>query len=276
VPLVVREKGRAHAGLDAETNAVRSTLAAAAGLVGGADAVASLPFAEGPLAARLAWTESEVLVREARLHLVDDAAEGAPFVEALTEQIGEAAWALCRDELRAPGALAARLAADAEARERAVRTRRRPLVGVSRFAAAGTARSDGDAAPFERLRAAVPAGRRAAVVWLGDAKLAARVEFAREALELLGVPVHVAPPASSVDEAAKVDADLALIAAADGDFAGPVVALAEALVRRGVRVAVAGTPKDAEGPLRAAGVASFLFVGGDVVSALEALIGGGS
>jgi hypothetical protein len=43
-----------------------------------------------------------------------------------------------------------------------------------------------------------------------------------------------------------------------------------------VRVTVAGKPKDAEGPLRAAGVRSFLFLGSDVVGALEALIGGGS
>jgi len=276
VPLVVRGKVRAQAGLDAETNAVRSTLAAAAGLVGGADAVASLPFDDGPLAARLSWTEGEVLVRESHLHRFDDAAEGAPFVEALTEQLGTAAWDLCRAELRAPGALADRIAADAEARERAVRSRIRPLVGVSRFAAAGAALSGGDAAPFERLRAATPAGTRAAVVWLGDAKLAARVEFAREALELLGATVAVTRPLASVDEAAQVEADVAVIAAADGDFDGPVVALAEMLARRGVRVAVAGKPKDAEGPLRAAGVRSFLFLGGDVVSALEALIGGGS
>lgn len=274
VLLLVREKARSRMALDPETNAIRSTIAAAAGLVGGAAAVATQPHAEGDVAARLAWTQGEVLTRQARVHLFDDAAAGAPFVEALTEQIGAAAWELARAALRGEPALSERIAADAKARERAVRTRTRPLVGVSRFAAGGAVQpSTGDGAPFESLRAHAP-GLRAAVVWLGDAKLAARAEFAREALELLGAPVTVGRPASTIDEAASVDADLVVIAAADGDFAGPVVQLTERLSQRGVKVAIAGKPREAEAALKAAGARAFLFVGGDIALALSLLIGG--
>lgn len=287
LPLVSRQTQRSLASMDVETNALRSTLAGAAGLIGGATHIALLPHvlasvdaASGELASRLAWTQGEVLTRESHLDLFDDAARGAPLLEALTEQIGEGAWKLAASVLGGDAsALDARIDADARARRRAIATRKRPLVGVSRFvghfegAAPGP---DRDASAFEALRAR-GAGTLAAVVAIGDRKLEPRVDFAREVLELAGYEVRAAGRAddltsalSSIDSAATV----AILAMADAAFATDGVTLAAALTERGITVLMAGKPGGAEAALRDAGVRAFVYQGADLIEVLSSLAAG--
>lgn len=82
---------------DPWTNLLRATIATFAAAVGGADAIAVVPFTQ-PLGApdafarRLARDTQLVLQDESYLHVVDDPAAGAGGFEALTEQLCERAW----------------------------------------------------------------------------------------------------------------------------------------------------------------------------------------
>ena len=282
LPLLVRQTHRSLAATDVATNALRSTLACASGLIGGATHVALFPHdaslalgaPAGP-AARLAWTQGEVLTRESHLDLFGDASLGAPLIASLTEQIGEAAWALARAALGGDeGPLTARIEADALARAQAFATRKRALVGVSRFVGAQEGAGDParDAAPFEHLRT-LSGGAPALVLAVGDRKNEARVDFAREILELLGATVSIERKSDLAGALSAVPphAGLVILAMADGAFATDGVALAAALLARGSTVLMAGKPGPAEDALKAAGVKAFVYQGADLVRTLAAL-----
>lgn len=288
LPLVVRQTLRSVAAIDVETNALRGTLAASAALVGGATHVALQPHdaalrpaalsaVADPTALRLAWAQGEVLTRESHLHLADDAASGAPLVESLTDQIGEAAWSLARRALAGDGgALAERVPRDAEARRHAIATRKRPLVGVTRFVgAAHRGTSDArDAAPFEQLRLA-GAGRTAVVVAVGDRKLEPRADFAQQVAELSGCEVGAVRRGTDVATtlaAVPAGIALAIVAVSDAALATDAVALTAALTARGATVLVAARPGEHEASLRQAGARGFVFTGADVLHVLSSAL----
>ncbi|HYA80307.1 MAG TPA: methylmalonyl-CoA mutase family protein [Methylocystis sp.] len=83
---------------DPWTNLLRTTIATFAAAVGGADALAVIPFTQ-PLgvpdafARRLARDTQLVLEDESHLHVVDDPAAGAGGFEALTDDLCARAWA---------------------------------------------------------------------------------------------------------------------------------------------------------------------------------------
>jgi len=100
---------------DPWNNLLRATIATFAAAVGGADAIAVVPFTQ-PLGApdafarRLARDTQLVLQDESYLHIVDDPAAGAGGFEALTEALCERAWTGFQ-ALEAEGGLARALAA---------------------------------------------------------------------------------------------------------------------------------------------------------------------
>lgn len=83
---------------DPETNILRTTIAGFAAAMGGADSIAILPhtIAHGlpdPLARRIARNQQLVMIGESRLDFVADPGRGSGGVEALTDELCEAAWA---------------------------------------------------------------------------------------------------------------------------------------------------------------------------------------
>ena len=131
---------------DPDTNLIRTTIAAFAAGVGGADSVTVLPhtFARDGVSAdarRLARNAQAIVLEEANVHRVADPAAGAGAIEALTDTLAERAWALFRDVERhggmldalTSGAWQARIAETRAARDAAVATRRMAIVGVSEF-----------------------------------------------------------------------------------------------------------------------------------------------
>ena len=83
---------------DPQTNLIRTTVAAFAASVGGADSIAVRPFtsaaaAPDRFARRLARTTQLLLIEEAHIHRAADAGAGSGTVEALTDALCEAAWA---------------------------------------------------------------------------------------------------------------------------------------------------------------------------------------
>lgn len=131
---------------DPYVNLLRGTIATFAGAVGGAEIVTTLPFdtAHGlpsESSRRMARNTQLVAAEESNLGRVTDPAGGAWFVETMTAQIAEKAWALFQS-LEAAGGMAKAIAdgtvrgqIEAVVAERAKRlaTRKQPITGVSMF-----------------------------------------------------------------------------------------------------------------------------------------------
>jgi methylmalonyl-CoA mutase len=145
---------------DPWTNIFRTTLAAFAAGLGGADSVTVLPFTlalglPDEFARRIARNTQLILIHEAKLAKVADPAAGAGSFEALTSELCERAWHLLQ-EFEAQGGMIASLragvpqraiAAAAAARREAIAHRRLAITGTSTFPLLGET-------PINVLRAA--------------------------------------------------------------------------------------------------------------------------
>jgi len=133
---------------DPWVNMLRTTVAAFAAGIGGADSVTVLPFTAAlgladAFARRVARNTQLILLDEAHLWRVADPAAGAGGFETLTDELCETAWGLFQEiegeggivESLSRGALQGRIAAVRSLRERAVATRRDPITGTSEFPA---------------------------------------------------------------------------------------------------------------------------------------------
>lgn len=130
---------------DSNTNILRVTTAAFGAAVGGADAITTLPFTDAlglptPFARRVARNTQHVLLEESRLAHVADPAGGAWFVERLTRELAEAAWAKMQ-AIEAKGGIFAAYAdglwreieQSRAARQTLFNTRRETITGISDF-----------------------------------------------------------------------------------------------------------------------------------------------
>jgi methylmalonyl-CoA mutase len=245
---------------DPWVNPLRATIACFAAAVAGADAITVLPMgaASGRWdddGRRLARNTQIVLLAEAGLARVTDAAGGSYFVDRFTEDLAAEAWRRFQ-EIEARGGMAAVLgdgwAADQvratwEARLGNLARRRDPLTGVSEFAnaaerggaaAAPAPRTGPDgpaeeldvpfplrrlAAPFEALRDAADAAATRPTVFLANlgplAVHGARAGFARNLFEVAGFSVIDGEGADDPDAVAAAyrasGAPLAVICSSD-------------------------------------------------------------
>ena len=132
---------------DPWVNMLRATIGCFAAAVGGAGAVTVAPFDAAiglpdDFARRVARNTHAVLHDESSLARVTDAAGGSWFVESLTDELAQAAWAVFTELERAGGVLAALdsgavddlLAQTRARRADDVAHRRAPITGVSEYA----------------------------------------------------------------------------------------------------------------------------------------------
>jgi methylmalonyl-CoA mutase len=282
--LDVRTARRNKSVLDRATNLLRVTTEALAAVLGGCDALTIEPFGFEP---HTAENVQRLLAEECHLDAVADPAGGSYYVEALTDAIARAAWALLQSveaagghaKCVADGTVAKALAESRAAREKALAARRKVLVGVNDYpnamerapeveapapSPAGAARL---AEPFEALRLRTvrhvrETGRAPKVLLLkrGDAKMkSARATFSKNFFGVAGFDVVEG------DELA-ADADLVVLCSSDPEY----VAFAEDVCpRTKAPVVVAGNPKDAIDALRERGVQGFVHVQSDVLSTLR-------
>ena len=212
-------------------NMLRTTVAAFAAGVGGADSVTVLPF-DSPLGRpetlgrRVARNTSALLMSEAHVAKVADPAGGSYAVEKLTDDLAIAAWTVL-GELEEGADLDAAITDVVAAREKQVATRQRAITGLTEFpdlAEEVPAREpDGVfddvrtyGASFEALRDDPPSAR-VFLATLGQVSAhTARATFATNLFAAGGVAVDVAGATDGVE---------ALLAAYDGQ---PVVCLAGA------------------------------------------------
>ncbi|MBK8166772.1 MAG: hypothetical protein IPK64_12585 [bacterium] len=141
--------------LDPHTNLLRATTAAMAAACGGVDSLHVAPWDSllarpGGAGRRLARNVQLILGHECRFGAVADPAGGSWYVETLTRQLGEGAWAVLR-QIEAAGGLRAALASGLvgslvgeAARRRTARLARaqEARVGVNRYCAARPANDD--------------------------------------------------------------------------------------------------------------------------------------
>ncbi|GAA2181618.1 methylmalonyl-CoA mutase family protein [Brooklawnia cerclae] len=161
---------------DPYVNILRGTISTFSAAIGGAEAITVLPFdavwgLSNDFSRRVARNTQVVLAEESNIGRVNDPAGGAWYIESLTRQIAEAAWAEFQ-KVEAAGGMAAALAGGyvAEAlaglnAERAKRlaTRKQPITGVSEFPNPSEAPIEG-----RTPRPEVPA--RAGLSWVRDAE----------------------------------------------------------------------------------------------------------
>ncbi|MFJ1613571.1 methylmalonyl-CoA mutase small subunit [Streptomyces sp. NPDC088251] len=296
---------------DPWVNMLRTTLACLGAGVGGADSVTVLPFDHAlglpdAFARRIARNTSTILLEESHLARVIDPAGGSWYVERLTAELADAAWAFFQEIERSGGQAAAlrsgmigeRLAATWAARGKDLARRKEPVTGVSEFpqlaerpvereappaevsgaASGGLPRVRRDEA-FEELRARSDAhlaatGQRPRVFLaaLGPASAhTARASFASNLFQAGGIePVHdpVAVDATTAAGAfASSGATVACLCSSDTLYAEQAGAVAEALGSAGAqRVFLAGRPGEYTG------VDEYVFAGSDVVAVLSSLL----
>lgn len=259
---------------DPYVNMLRTTVAAFAGGVGGAESVTVVPFdatlgLPEAFGRRIARNTSSLLLAESHLGKVTDPAGGSYAVEKLTDELAAAGWAeLGRIEetggaaaALADGSVIDRVEEVVEAREVAIARRRQPITGVSEFPNLGevlperTPHASADAvrrygASFEALRDE-PAENKVFLATLGNiAQHTARATFATNLLAAGGIAVDVAGPTAGVDElVAKLEGHtVACLAGTDAAYAEWGTAAVEALRAAGVEhVIVAGKIDAVEG-----------------------------
>lgn len=198
---------------DPWVNMLRGTSETFAAIVGGASSIATTPFDAAlgdstSLSRRVARNTQLVLRMESHLDAVADPAGGSWYVEKLTHEMAEAAWAVFQDIEKAggmgaalvAGAVSERVAASADATEAGLRKRRVPVTGVSTFANPGETLPSASAADPEAV-----AARRGRSVAAFDGEV--------------GAPPRPAPDANAVEHAldaaragASVDALTAAVA----------------------------------------------------------------
>lgn len=264
---------------DPYTNLLRSTTEALSAVLGGADSLAVQPAG---YPARLAKNVQLVLKEEAHVDKVADPAGGSYYIEALTDSLAAAAWKLFQ-QVEAEGgfeksrpAIDAAIAASRAAKEKAISSRRRTLVGVNNYPdiheqeldRAGSLPPGRLAQPIEEIRLrteryARESGSTPKVVLLkkGDLKMKmARAQFCQNFFGCGGFVIEEQEWSRVLPEAA-----LLVLCSSDPeyiDFANEVCPAAK------VPVLVAGNPKDQIDALKAAGVAGFIHVQSNMVDTL--------
>lgn len=261
---------------DPWVNLLRTTVAAFAAGVGGADAITVLPYDAAlgePDAAAHRWARniSALLISESHVGVVADPAGGSFAVESLTDQLAATAWAHFQSIEEAGGLPAALgLIAQAVAQTRAERAalvarRRLPITGVSEFPALGETLPEraGDAswpevaayaADFEALRDQPPA-EPVFLATLGPiAAHTGRATFAANLLAAGGIATVSAGPTADPTElsAAYQGQRVVCLAGTDAAYAEWGRAAAEALRRAGAGwVILAGQPGESTLPAEA-------------------------
>jgi methylmalonyl-CoA mutase len=262
---------------DPWVNMLRTTVAAFAAGVGGADAVTVLPF-DSPLGVpdafgrRIARNTGSLLISESHVARVSDPAGGAYAVEKLTDDLAAAAWALF-GRLDDGADLDEEIRATVERRDAEVASRRRPITGLTEFPnltevlpARDPSGADGVrryGAAFEELRDN-PVSQRVFLATLGTvAAHTTRATFATNLLAAGGIAVDVAGATTDADELlARYDGQsVVCLAGTDAAYAEWADAAISRLRDAGATwVIVAGKPREGADDSCALGVDALSFL----------------
>lgn len=287
---------------DAWTNILRVSTAAFAAAIGGADEITTYPLTDAlgrpsAFARRVARNTQHVLAEECRLGHVADPAGGAWFVEKLTRDLAERAWALMQQMQTHAEPLELLQNWVSETRERrrtAIATRRETITGVTDFPLLDAKLPDFEAMapsnavggfapirlaePFEALRDKTDASARVFFANIGSqAEFSPRAQWTRGLFAAGGVASVGAEDAYDGSDALigafhASGARVAVLAGTDAHYAECAAETARSLKATGADwVLLAGKPGEHEADLRAAGVDQFVFAGQNALKELETL-----
>jgi methylmalonyl-CoA mutase len=266
---------------DPYTNLLRCTTEALSAVLGGVD---SLAVQAAGYPERLGRNVQLVLKEEAHLDKVADPAGGSYYIEALTDALAREAWKLFQQVEaeggfnKAQASIDAAIATARAAKEKAVSSRRRTLVGVNNYPDINEKELDqAGALPAEVWRLARPieeirlrterharkSGQTPKVLLLkrGDVKMKmARAQFCQNFFGCAGFAIEESESYQGTDAA------MIVLCSSDPeyvDFAKEVCGAVQ------VPVVVAGNPKEQIGELKAAGVGGFIHVLSNLVDTLS-------
>jgi methylmalonyl-CoA mutase len=309
--ILARSSARNTSLLDPYTNILRLTTEAVSSILGGCDTLQLGSFdpggtVPGDQACRITRNIHLILREESGLDRVVDPAAGSYYIESLTAKHCRESWNLFL-EFEAAGGLSAainsgmlahKLQSAADARKQQIRTRKKSLIGVNRYAVEPTpetennfeqlqSRTDSrlllnDAAGFERLRLnAMNSSREKGplppvVCWVhGDPARSFRVaSFAEDFFRCGGFPVTGTialdlHPDSCIEALKNKPAILVLCWAGKDDLlAAPAICSRLHELDSGLLIVVAGKPPKDPGELHAAGIDSFIHSGSDAFESL--------
>jgi methylmalonyl-CoA mutase len=277
---------------DPYVNMLRTTVAAFAAGVGGAESVTVLPFDERlglpePFSRRIARNTSSLLIEESHVGAVTDPAGGSYAIEKLTDDLARAAWDLFGEIEAAGGVLAAldllrdRIAGTVSERALQVARRQRPITGVSEFphlreelperrpSTSPRPEPHRYGAEFEQMRDE-PVPQPVFLATMGPiAQHTARATFASNLLAAGGIDAVVAGATADVDAVVAAYAEagrppVAVLAGTDAAYGEWGAELVAALREAGAtRVALAGKPAAVDAELddsAAAGLDALAFL----------------
>jgi methylmalonyl-CoA mutase len=264
---------------DSFANVLRATTEAMAAVIGGCDSLEIRPFGFG---SRLAVNIQRLIKEESHLDSVADPAGGSYYVEWLTDALAHKGWELFQQVeaeggyAKAKASIERALAESRAAKEKAVSSRRRTLVGVNNYPDLNETSVDPVEAPqgiwrvasaFEQLRQktevdARERGKRPKVLLLerGDLTMRqARSQFSQNFFGCAGFEIEIS------HEYEQTDADLIVLCSSDPEY----LPLAEEVCPKvNQPVIVAGDPKAQLDQLKAAGVQGFIHIRTDAITAL--------
>jgi methylmalonyl-CoA mutase len=285
--LHVRTPRRNKSLYDRHTNLLRATTEALSAVIGGCDQLTIEPFG---FDRHLAVNIQRILQEEAHLDAVTDPSGGSYYIESLTDSLAREGWKLFQQveaeggyaQALASGSIDKALAATRAARDKALSSRRRVLVGVNNYPNQtekipeteglpveknASLRQYRVAEPFEKIRQrtidhARATGKCAKVLLLkrGDVKMqSARSTFCLNFFGCAGFDIVVS------EEYEGMDADLIVLCSSDSEY----IAFAQDVCPKvKVPVMVAGNPKDQIDALQSAGIQGFVHVLSDAVTTL--------
>jgi methylmalonyl-CoA mutase len=299
---------------DPWVNLLRGTLACFSAGLGGATSITIDPFDAGSrgepsaLGVRMARNTGAILIEEAHTARVLDPAGGSWYVESLTAELAEQAWAVFQEiegaggliEALQQGLVQARIAKTWASRSRNIARRRDAITGVSEFPniaeeippapAARPPRAAGRVTPlpvirfagaFETLReradaAARRTGARPSIFLAALGSLAEhspRVSFCKNLFEAGGIAALTpgTVDAAGVAEAFRASgAALACVCGTDERYAEQAADVVKALRSAGPRrLYLAGAVEPLRDALTRAGVEEFVVAGCDAIEVLE-------
>jgi methylmalonyl-CoA mutase len=265
---------------DPFANVLRATTEAMAAVIGGCDSLEVRPFR---FSDRLAMNIQRLLQEESHFDRVADPAGGSYYVEWLTDALANQGWRLFQQVeaeggyTKAKGSIDDALAESRAARDKAVSSRRRSLVGVNNYPDLNETISEAvevppgswrAASPFERLRLQTEAftrerRKRPKVLLLerGDLTMRqARSQFSQNFFGCAGFEIEIS------HEYERSDADLIVLCSSDPEY----LALAQEVCPKVQQpVVVAGDPKAQTEQLKAVGVQGFIHLRTDAVAGLS-------
>ncbi|MCW2549154.1 MAG: Methylmalonyl-CoA mutase small subunit [Mycobacterium sp.] len=291
---------------DPYVNMLRTTVAAFAAGVGGADSVTVLPFDSAlgipeTLGRRVARNTQSLIIDESHIAAVIDPAGGSWYVESLTETLAQAGWDQFQAieesggiaQALADGVIAESLARSRSERDHKIDVREDAITGVSEFPqldekavvrepapelpSGGLPRirwSERHEAMRERSdRFTAETGRDPAVVLVAlesTRAASARLSFAGDLLLPAGITTATVAADADLKEALQANATtVACLCGTDDAYAASAASVADALRQAGAtQVLLAGQAKTAPG----AKIDTFLFRGCDAVAAQEQLL----